>query len=289
MVILGVFNACQALKNSNLNNTTLDSTPKSQMEKDQIDIQKYIQSNKLKPVALPSGIHYVITRKGKGDHPSQYAVATVHYKGSLLDGTQFWSSRENGKEEIFQLNKVIDGWMQGVPLLKKGGKALLIIPSELAYGEVGWKDKIPPNETLVFDIELIDFHEPQISIDVQKIKNYLTENNLEMKKTKSGIFYKIEKIGKGLKPSLNSEVILEYTGNPLNGDMLWSTYDKGQPLKISLRKAIKAFGEIVPMIHESGKAKIIVPSDLAYGKKGWKSVIPPDAVLIFDLELVDSY
>ena len=81
---------------------------------------------------------------------------TVHYHGTLLDGTVFDSSVERGEPISFSLGQVIPGWQEGIPYLKKGGKGKLIIPSHLAYGgrRAG---KIPPFSVLVFEVELIDF------------------------------------------------------------------------------------------------------------------------------------
>ncbi len=285
--MLLIFPACQSIKKVTTTQSNIDLSPKTQMEKDQEKIQAYIQSKGLSTSKTSSGIHYVIERKGEGDHPSPYAVATVHYRGTFLDGTQFWSSYDNGEEEKFQLHQVVEGWMQGVPLLKKGGKGLFIIPSDLAYGAGGRGDQIQPHQILVFEIELVDFYEVQLGKEIEQIEDYILENSLDMKKTKSGIHYKIESIGNGWGPVLDSDITINYTGKILNGETFWSTYDSGKALKTTLRESIRAFGEIIPMIREGGKVKMIVPSTLAYGRDGWETKIPPNAVLIYDLELVD--
>jgi len=279
--------ACDAIKNISTSKISVDRLPKTQMERDQEKIKQYVDSKGLTTSVTRAGIHYIIERKGDGDHPSPYAVATVNYRGTFLNGTQFWSSYDNGAAEKFQLNQVVDGWMQGVPLLKKGGKGLFIIPSDLAYGAGGRGDEIPPHQILVFEIELVDFYEVQINKEIQMIEDYILEHSLDMKKTKSGIHYKIESLGNGWGPVLDSEVTLNYKGKLLNGETFWSTYTNGQPLKITLRESIRAFNEIIPMMREGGKVNMIIPSNLAYGREGWGNKIPPDAVLIYDLELVD--
>lgn len=285
--LAGLLSACQSIKKIGLNKVAIDLTPKTQMEKDQAKIQQYIKTKGLTTSVTPSGIHYVIEKEGDGEHPSSYAVATVHYRGTFLDGTQFWSSYDSGEVEKFQLHQVVEGWMQGVPLLKKGGKGLFIIPSDLAYGAGGRGDQIQPHKILVFEIELVDFYEVQLSKEVQLIEDYVIQNNLNMKKTKSGIFYNIESVGNGWGPVLDSEITINYTGKILDGEAFWSTYDNGKPIKTKLRESIRAFGEILPMLREGGKVKMIVPSILAYGRDGWQSKIPPNSTLIYDLELVD--
>lgn len=281
-LIICLLPACQMKKKVNTK-----SASQTQMEQDQKKIQDYIQLKGLTTSVTPSGIHYVIEREGEGEHPSSYAVAMVHYRGTFLDGTEFWSSYNKGTQEKFQLHQTIEGWMEGIPLLKKGGKGLFIIPSDLAYGAVGRGEEIQPHQTLVFEIELLDFYEVQLGKEIKLIEDYILENSLDMKKTKSGIHYKIENIGNGLGPVSDSNITLNYTCENLNGESYWSTYSKGKPSKMVLKDYIKAFIEILPMVREGGKFKMIVPSSLAYGKNGWKTKIPPNTVLIYDLELVD--
>ena len=105
------------------------------------------------------GLYYNITRAGEGEFPSKGANVSVHYRGMLLDGTVFDSSYQRNEPIHFPLGegRVIPGWDIGIALLKKGAAAKLVIPSELAYGSSGAGGVIPPNATLVFEVELVDF------------------------------------------------------------------------------------------------------------------------------------
>lgn len=105
-----------------------------------------------------SGLRYQITQEGTGKNPTAGQNVSVHYQGQLTNGTVFDSSYKRDAPISFPLGqgRVIKGWDEGIALLKKGGKARLIIPSDLAYGERGAGGVIPPNATLVFDVELVD-------------------------------------------------------------------------------------------------------------------------------------
>jgi len=102
-----------------------------------------------------SGLMYVILKPGDGPSPGPTDRVEAHYTGWLMDGSKFDSSHDRGVPAKFPLNRVIKGWTEGVGLMKVGAKHRLIIPSELGYGERGSGRHIPPNATLVFDIELL--------------------------------------------------------------------------------------------------------------------------------------
>lgn len=104
-----------------------------------------------------SGLQYMHVTEGEGDQPSgPTASVTVHYTGTLTDGTKFDSSRDRGQPATFQLNRVIKGWTEGLQLMKTGGRTIFVIPSDLGYGDRGNPPTIPGGATLVFDVELIE-------------------------------------------------------------------------------------------------------------------------------------
>ena len=106
-----------------------------------------------------SGLWYSISKSTDGEKPTAGTTVNVHYRGMLLDGTVFDSSYQRNEPIAFPLGKgqVIQGWDEGIALLKKGEAAKLVIPSHLAYGERGAGGVIPPNATLIFEVELVDF------------------------------------------------------------------------------------------------------------------------------------
>lgn len=125
-------------------------------EKPKLDA--YLAANKITNAPTASGLIFIETQKGKGkDHPKATDEVTVHYTGTLLDGTKFDSSVDRGEPATFPLDRVIPGWTEAIQLMTKGSKAKLIIPSNIGYGPRGAGGQIPPFSSLIFDVELIDF------------------------------------------------------------------------------------------------------------------------------------
>lgn len=102
-----------------------------------------------------SGLQYSVMTAAEGAKPVATDSVTVHYRGTLLNGTEFDSSYSRGDPATFQLNQVIPGWTEGVQLMSEGAKFKFVIPYQLAYGERGAGDNIGPFETLIFEVELI--------------------------------------------------------------------------------------------------------------------------------------
>lgn len=107
-----------------------------------------------------SGLQYQVLEPGEGAKPDAADVVRVHYKGMLLDGTEFDSSYERGEPAMFSLAQVVPGWQEGIALMPVGSKYRLWIPGDLAYGELGTPNgEIGPNATLVFEVELLEIVE----------------------------------------------------------------------------------------------------------------------------------
>lgn len=121
--------------------------------------KKFLEENKKMEgiVALPNGIQYLVLNKGKGESPKQDSDVTVHYVGTRISGAVFDSSKRHGGPATFNLGRVIPGFRDAISKMKAGSKWQVFIPSELAYGPAGSPPSIKPNETLVFEIELISF------------------------------------------------------------------------------------------------------------------------------------
>ena len=120
--------------------------------------ERFLAENAAKEgvTVLPSGLQYVVLAEGQGNKPKATDRVKCHYEGRLTDGTVFDSSYHRGEPAVFPLNGVIAGWTEGVQLMAEGAKFRFFIPYNLAYGERGAGQSIPPYAALVFDVELIE-------------------------------------------------------------------------------------------------------------------------------------
>ncbi len=215
-------------------------------------------------VTTASGLKYVDEIVGAGDTPQPGDYVVVHYTGILQDGTKFDSSLDRGEPFVFQIGvgKVIPGWDEGVGSMKVGGKRRLIIPPELGYGERGAGDVIPPNATLIFDVELLDIPRVQVE-DIEE--------------------------GDGAVAEEGDTIAVHYTGTLEDETKFDSSLDRNEPFEFAL-----GAGQVIPGwdiglqgMKVGGKRHLTIPPELAYGSRGAGGVIPPNATLIFEVELLE--
>jgi len=137
--------------------------------------------------------------------------------------------------------------------------------------------------------EMMEKMAAQKEIDDQTIQKYLADNNIKAQKTASGLYYTITKTGKGATPTKGKKVKVHYTGTLLDGTKFDSSLDRGQPFEFPLGEGqvIQGWDEGIALLNKGAKATLFIPSVLGYGAQGVGSIIPPFAVLKFDVELLE--
>jgi peptidylprolyl isomerase len=181
------------------------------------------------------------------------------------------------------MGQVIAGWDEGIAHLPLGSKARLIIPPELGYGDRGAGAQIPPGATLVFDVDLVDIlpSPPESPTEVDESDYIVTESGVK--------YYDIEE-GDGRVPNLGEEITVHYTGWLEDGTRFDSSLLQGQPIPFVLGtgQVIAGWDEGFTDMKIGGKRQLIIPPELAFGEAGsGGGVIPPNATLIFEMELLD--
>ena len=230
-----------------------------------------------------TGLKYKDTVVGDGESPEVGDKVVVHYTGKLKDGTKFDSSLDRGKPFEFSIGvgQVIKGWDEGVMSMRVGGKRQLVIPSNLGYGERGAGKVIPPNATLIFDVELIEIKEMYVDSDFSLPGEEINmESGLRM----------IEHIkGDGPKPTSGQLVSVHYRGFLTDATQFDSSHDRGRPYTFNVGegKVIKGWDEAILDMNVGGKRTLIIPPELGYGSRGAGRMIPPNATLMFEVELVE--
>jgi peptidylprolyl isomerase len=222
-----------------------------------------------------SGLATVVLQPGTGDrHPQPQDRVRVHYTGWTTDGTMFDSSVARDQPAILPVDKVIDGWVEGLQLMVEGEKRRLWIPENLAYrGQEG-----KPAGMLVFDVELLElFAIPPVPADV-------AGPPADAVFGKKKLAWKVLQEGTGsVHPGPRSTVRVHYTGWTTDGAMFDSSYTRGEPDSFPLDAVIKGWTEGLQLMVEGETRRFWIPEKLAY--KG--NPDGPQGVLVFDIELLE--
>jgi FKBP-type peptidyl-prolyl cis-trans isomerase len=275
------------------------------------DLADYLKDNNITTTPLPSGLYFTETQKGNGQKPKPGDIARFHFKVTDITGRVFFSSFDQGEPMRWESGKEFDnaGATEALNLMSKGSKASVIVPSKLAFGEQGRGQMVAPYSTLLYDFEMLDFmskaqFEKEQEAEKKKaeeakqsakqgeqglIRKYLKDNNITVSPTASGLYYIEKTKGTGANPVNGQKVTVHYTGMLLDGTKFDSSVDRNQPFEFVLGQGqvIKGWDEGIALMKKGGKARLVIPSAIAYGENGRMPTIPPSATLVFDVELID--
>lgn len=276
-----------------------------------IDLQEYLEANNITVEPTAEGLYFISEKKGSGKSPQNGEMVSIHMSVSLINGTKIFSSHDRGEPIEFEFGKKFDtqGLELGVGLMNKGGKAKLLVPSSLGYGAEKRGQMVDSYSTIVYDVELVNIRslesyqkeqaklkkdreqaEEQVKEqEKKKITQYIKDQGLEGRPSMTGLYYIETEAGTGAQAEAGKTVKVHYKGTLFDGKKFDASYDRGEPYSFVLGQGqvIKGWDEGIARMKAGGKAVLIVPSWLAYGKRGAGGDIGPDTPLRFDVELVE--
>jgi peptidylprolyl isomerase len=229
------------------------------------------------------GLEITDTKVGSGAEAQDGDFLTIHFRGTLEDGQVFESTFEREEPIVVQVGAgqlPIKGWDDGMKGMREGGKRSLVIPPELAFGEEGIPGFIPGGENIYMDIELVSIMKPPTPWDYDQTA---------LQTTDSGLQYYVHEDGSGEKPEAGDMVSVHYSGYLEDGTMFDSSKLRNQTFQFQVGQ-----GQVIPGWDEGlldmsvgEKRTLVIPPELGYGEQGAGQVIPPNATIIFDVELID--
>ncbi len=236
-------------------------------------------------VTTPNGVEVDITAAGDGIRLQFGQKVVCSYTGMLSDGQVFDQSAPGQPMEfVLGSGQGMPGWHEGIAELSKGAVATITIPSEQGFGAEGLGNLIPPNEILTFEVQVLDVKEAP-----QPIAHELwSTEGLEKMTTNSGLEYYIIEEGTGEQAAAGRMVQVHYYGVLEDGTKFDESYMRGEPIEFQLGsgRVIPGWEEGIALLTAGSKAQLVIPPYLAYGEQGAGGAIPPNATLIFDVELV---
>jgi FKBP-type peptidyl-prolyl cis-trans isomerase len=267
-----------------------------------VTVESYVKAQAPKKFQTDAnGLMHSVETAGTGAKAQKGDKVTFHFVGKFLDGRMLGDSRAQNHPLTITVgeNQMLPGGGFDIAMLKlgTGGKGSFIIPAALALGDKEING-IPANSTLIFDFEVLEILDAKAAAakkasmaaaEQTQIAAFAKANNLTIKTLPSGLNYYMEKEGTGTQAQAEKTVSVHYTGKLLDGKKFDSSIDRGQPIDFPLGKGnvIKGWDEGIALFKVGGKGKLLIPSYLAYGEASPSGDIPPNSILIFDIELMD--
>ena len=288
---------------------SFDSPEKMKMD-EKVALKKYIDDNKVMTPPTSSGIYIIESTQGQGIKIDSGSMVKLHFIVSTIDGKEIFSSMDRPEPLKFEYGQKFDtpGLEEAVGTLKKGSKVKVVVPSNMAFGEMGRSNIVPPYATLIYDVEIVDvqtkadYEKEQAEMKKKEAQKqeaakkdesmlrqkYLQDNKITVKPTASGLYYIEKAKGTGTQAAPGKKVKVHYTGTLLNGTKFDSSRDRNEPFEFTLGKGqvIKGWDEGIALMKKGGKATLVIPSTIGYADRDMGE-IPPYSTLVFDVELID--
>ncbi len=275
----------------------------SRIEEERVLLEQYLEEmgyTNIDPTG--SGLYFVEKQEGTGDYPEVTDFVNIEFVARLVDGTMFETSDRNlavqnnidrddklyGPAKFKLEHLGIQGLREGLMMLKEGGSARIIIPSNLGFGAADL-GIVPPYSTLIYDVDLIDVISNPAEHERNLLDKYLDDNEIDVAPTSSGLYYVEEERGEGNLPGDNKEVTLQYKGSLLDG-RVFDQSTAANPLVVNTSSTgiIPGFIEGIRMMRKGAKARLIIPWDIGYGAEGSaEGIIPPYSTLVFEVEVLE--
>jgi len=269
-------------------------------------LEQYLLSEGITQDPTASGLYYIPIEEGTGDSPVENDWVEFEYIGELIDGTVFTTSYDSvaklhsnyDENYLYRLartavnNDIIDGLQEGFKLMKTGGKAKLIIPSDQAYAGSS-SPAIPAYSTLIFTLELLTKFSDPATHERELIQQFLADSGFVADSTATGLYYIEQVEGTGEYITTGDIVDVWYTGFFLDGGVFDSNID-GSVFSVSIpsTQVILGWDEGLRLMRKGSKGILIIPYELAYGELGrvdqyGRTAIPRFMTLVFEIEIDD--
>ncbi len=267
-------------------------------------MKKFLADNNIDVSPTESGLYYVEKQPGSGEKLETEDLGVMSYTARLVtrrvvDSTNDTLAQMNMvyNQDIvygprqFKLDVLpVPGLIEGLKMMKEGGKALMVMPPQLGYGAEA-PGIIPPNAALVYEVELLQVIKDPQEYESHLLSTYILENDISVNPTESGLYYVEKEQGTGNSPEPDATLVVHYTGKYIDGREYVSTQG-GSPAIITLGQDEMPVGfeEGVGKMKPEGKAKFIMPSAIGYGPEGSEDGrVAPHMPLVYEVELLEDF
>lgn len=279
-----------------------------QKSKEKEILRKYLKENNITVMPTASGLYFIPLKKGKGRKPVKGDICGVYLKVQTIDGTVLWDRSDEMIDIEFGGNFDTKGLMEGLSMMREGGKARLIVPSEIGVGSTGRLPAVKPYTTIIYDVTLAKFKtleelkkerkekakkkavekQRKEAEEAAKIKNWIRSHGYNVKPDENGIYHIVLKEGDGPVINDSSEVSIYYKLRDINDTLIWDNTKDKIPFKFRMgtHSVIRGWEKGMKNMRQGEKALIIVPSKWAYGDRGRGNQIKPFTTLFFEVDVV---